>query len=311
MNKIILKIPPRKSKIKIIKNEELIRREFERKLLELEALTQKEQEIPQEPEIIEEEQEEIVVPQPKITYFTETYTISDSNEPIEIDLRRLPDESIPVEEAAKEVQAAYDRGFADGQDSARAIYQAEIQLHTQWIKRFDKIAFELKKAFLKEQQKFNNALINLAIEISRQIIGFAAIESEKLVIEQINKVFSELKDEEVFKIELNPDDINVLKKVKSDIFNYFENNKIDIVSSQNLERGSCILHTSAGIIDGRLSKQLEHIHKALNEATEEVKLDLEATLKESYPDILDTIMPETKPKENNTQDEENQDVPNS
>jgi|YNPMSStandDraft_2_1061718.scaffolds.fasta_scaffold09686_2 flagellar assembly protein FliH len=311
MNKIILKIPPRKSKIKIIKNEELIRREFERKLLELEALTQKEPEVAPESQIIEEVQEEIVVPQPKITYFTETYTISDSNEPIEIDLRRLPDESIPVEEAAKEVQAAYDRGFADGQDSARAIYQAEIQLHTQWIKRFDKIAFELKKAFLQEQQKFNDALIKLALEISRQIIGFTAIESEKLVTEQINRVFSELKDEEIFKIELNPDDLDVLKNVKSNIINFTENNKIEVIANQSLERGSCLLHTSAGIIDGRISTQIKRIQQALIEAAEEIKLDLEATLKESYPDILDTIMPEVKPLENETTDEENQDVPNS
>ncbi len=293
MNKIILKIPRNKQKVKIIKSEEIIRREFERKLLELESLMKAkpvEEEIPEVEEIIGEIEPE---PQPKITYFTETYTISDSNEPIEIDLRRVPDESVPIEEAAKEIQLAYDRGFSDGQDSARAIYQSEIQIHSEWIKRFDKIAFELKKAFFQEQRKFNEGLIRLSIEIARKIVGFAAVESEQLVIEQINKVFNEVKDEEIFKIELNKDDFEVLKKVNSRIFNLTDN-KIEIVASNLLEPGSCVLYTSAGIIDGRISEQLKKLQNALIEAKEQIMLDFESSLKESYPDILDTIMPETK-----------------
>lgn len=310
MNKIILKIPRNKQKVKIIKSEEIIRREFERKLLELESLVKSkpiEEDIPEVEEIIEEPEPE---PQPKVTYFTETYTISDSNEPIEIDLRRVPDESIPIDEAAKEIQAAYDRGFSDGQDSARAIYQSEIQIHTQWIKRFDKIAFELKKAFLQEQRKFNEALINLSVEIARKIIGFAAVESENLVIEQINKVFNEVKDEEIFKIELNQDDFEVLQKVNSKIFSMLDN-KIEIVTSANLEQGDCVLHTSAGIIDGRINEQLKKLQNALIEAKEQIKLDLESTLKESYPDILDTIMPENKEiQEENSELNNNEDETN-
>ncbi|MCX8054920.1 MAG: FliH/SctL family protein [Ignavibacteria bacterium] len=310
MNKIILKIPRNKQKVKIIKSEDIIRREFERKLLELESLVKSKpievEELPEVEEFIGEPEPE---PQPKVTYFTETYTISDSNEPIEIDLRRVPDESIPIEEAAKEIQSAYDKGFSDGQDSARAIYQSEIQIHSQWIKRFDKIAFELKKAFLQEQKKFNEALIDLSIEIARKIMGFAAVESEQLVISQINKVFSEIKDEEIFKIELNKDDFEVLKKVNSQIFNLADS-KIEIVTSNNIEQGSCILHTSAGIIDGRISEQLKKLQNALTEAKEQIKLDLESSLKESYPDILDTIMPETQEIQENSETNNSEDETN-
>lgn len=297
MNQIIVKIPRTKQKIKIIKSEDIIRREFDKKVKELELKFLKDfEEIKKEeiPEIIEEIIEEIVPeePKPKKTFFSEVYTISDSNEPIEIDLRRVPEETITIDEAAKEIQAAYDKGFQDGQDSARAVYETEININAQWIKRFDSIAFKLKQEFLKEQYKFEESVIDLSLLIAQKILSNEAINSENLVINQIQKVFSELTDEEVFKIALNEADYEVLTAIGSDLLSDIPDmEKISIVKSDKVERGGCLVHTSAGIIDARIKTQLDRLNTALLEKRDKLIIEKGRNIPDTYPDILDSIVP--------------------
>ncbi|MDQ1267056.1 MAG: hypothetical protein QG635_2209, partial [Bacteroidota bacterium] len=48
--------------------------------------------------------------------FTEEYTISDKNQPLDISLSNVYELSLPIEEMRKEIQSAYDKGFKDGCD---------------------------------------------------------------------------------------------------------------------------------------------------------------------------------------------------
>lgn len=302
MNQIILKIPRRKQKIKIIKSEEIIRRELDKKLRDLEAkLFQKvEPELPPEPEIIEEE---IVEPEPEVyvpkrTYYTEMFTISDSNQPIEINLSNIPEDTVSIDEAAHQIQAAYNKGFAEGQDTARVIYESEIQIHNEWLKRFDSIAFNLKKQFIKEQNKFENALIDLAVMIADSIISVEATKSKEVVINQVKDAIYELTDDEVFKINISPQDFDVLDAFDSELLKETADSpNLLINKSANVDLGGCTINSSAGIIDARISTQLKRIKIALREALQTKKLS-DASLEDDYPEILDTILPDDKSLKN-------------
>ncbi len=301
MNQIIVKIPRRKQKIKIISNEEIIRREFDSKIKELEAkylLPKKEI----ESEILykdsREGEESKETAAPRRTYFTEIFTISDSNEPIEINLQNVPGETISIDEAATQIQLAYERGITDGHDSARAIYETEIQLNSQWIKRFDSIAFKLKKEFIREMRQFEDNLSGLAVKIAERIIDSKIDETSDMVISQIRKAIRQIDDDEIFKIMLNEIDYEILAGIGSDLFDDLgASGEIPLVKSKKIERGGCVLHTSAGTIDAQITTQLAKLKESLQAAHTQNVVSRETTISPDYPDILDTIMPDSSAEE--------------
>lgn len=269
MNQIILKIPRKKQKLRIIRNEEIIRSEFDRKVKEIEQkllqekLSELEKLIVPEPEIeiIEE-----VVPEPKQTIYTEVFTISDSNQPIEISLSNIPEESVPLEEAKSQIQAAYDKGFEEGQDSLRATFEAEIDLHQRWIKRFDELSRELRSQFRNEIIKLQSSVIPLSITIANHILTYES-QTSLIVVDQVKKAIGELDNEEIMKIIINPADFNVLDQIKSELIEDKDLIKnMSIVPDDSIEKGSCMLITAAGTIDARFSVQLERLKKILVEA---------------------------------------------
>jgi len=297
MNQITLKIPKNKQKVKIIKSSEIIHSELIRKLAELEDKHKKsllELALIKEHTIEETSEIDIIedVQKPKRTIYTEVFTISDSNQPIEITLSNIPEQSVSIDDAVEHIQKAYDQGFTDGQQSARVIFESEIALHAEWIKRFDSIAFALKKEFLKEQRKFEDSLIELSCIIAEKILEDKIERDKHFIINQIRRAFEELNNDEIYKIILSNDDFEVLSQVESDLIkDIIENDQVVITKSSKLEKGSCTLDTSAGIIDARIANQLSRLKDSLLITSDERREERERTISDEYPAILDSIIP--------------------
>ena len=263
MQKIIVHIPRRKQKVRIIRTEDLINKEISNLPVwedEVEDII----DIPEpEPEPIPEPEPE--EPKPVRTVFTETFVITESNQPIEISLQNIPqEESLPVSEVLIEVQSAYDRGFVDGQDSSNAAYQSEIGKYKDWIRRIDKLTNNLKNKFLHQLESLEKAIVPISIMVAEHIINEQIDSKSNIVINQVKKAIRQIGDEDIFKIILHPDDIEILSEVKSDLVS--EPSKIrnvEISADASVEKGFCILNTSAGIIDARLSNQINKLRNTL------------------------------------------------
>ncbi len=292
MQKIVVKIPRRKQKIRIIRTDELINKELKNR-----SLWHEEEEIIATPEVDNDIIEEIEpeLPVSVRTVFTETFVITDSNQPIEISLKNIPlEESLPVSEVMVEVQSAYDKGFNDGQESSIAAYQSEISKYKEWIKRIDNLTRNLKKKFLIEVESLEKSLIPISIMIAEKIISSEISVNGEVVINQVKNALQSIGDEQIHKITLNPDDIDILKEVKSDLVSDPSKIKnVEITGDASIERGFCVLSTGAGIIDAKLSTQLTKMSKALKEVMSQpmvkqgIMTEKEANLGDLYADLYD------------------------
>ncbi|MGA2296457.1 MAG: FliH/SctL family protein, partial [FCB group bacterium] len=79
-----------------------------------------------------------------------------------------------------------------------------------------------------------------------------------------------LDDEIIFKINLNPADVETLRGAKSTLVS--DSSRIEnceIVPDSSVERGFCVLSSSVGIVDARLRTQLDMLKKSLLDAVKE------------------------------------------
>ncbi len=275
MGSIVLKIPRGRQKVRILRSEEAIRQEIERRTyLEAGLLREAEPEpLPEEAEIpivedLEPEAEPVQAPAaPGKSVYTEIYTISDSNQPLEIDLTNVHDHEQVIGSIQEEVQSAYDRGFNDGQEAAKAAMNSEMDNYATWINKFETLSAELNSEHLDETRNLTNQLVPLAVMIAEQILRHEISTNGELLVEQIQNALEALDDEAVYKIFINPADMEILQKAKSRLTHDPARLEKTLISpNPAVDRGTCVLSTSSGTIDARLRTQIERSRRVLEAA---------------------------------------------
>lgn len=285
MKKVTVKIPRRKQRLKIVRSQELLNKqiELERKAQEQELIKQTVMKEPEPDEI------EIPVKRPK-TLYTEYFTISDSNQPIQISLSNIPPESISVHEAKIEIQRSYDKGFVDGKETSDAEYRAEIIKYEDWIKRIDSVILEIKDKFLHEARKFEEIIIDTSLMIATEILGHEIDKDTELIIKQVKNAIASLDDDEIFSIHLHPDDVEMLESVKSNLTDDRKRmDNVKIVPDRSIDKGGCIIRSIAGSIDARIKTQLDNAKRLLQKSLEDQTID-ENDMRESAVDLDDKSM---------------------
>ncbi len=279
MSEIILKLPKRRNRVRIISNPDNLQELFRKK---------SEQIITEVPEIVTdiiEEEPEVVLKEVK-TQFIHKFVLNDKNKPIQINLSKLPKPSISIEDARIEVQSAYDNGFKDGQESTIAIYESEISHYKDMILSIESVIENLKKSYLKEINKFEEKLIDTSITVSEYVLGKEISLDNNSVVNTVKRVLEELQDEKVFQIQMHPNDYQTLFKLKSKLFtNQGVAKSVELIIDSKVEEGGAIIISSAGTIDARISSQLNKIKHTLVESLaikEEADFN---TMKEEYESL--------------------------
>lgn len=270
MGEIILKIRRKRRKVTIIRDEERLNREIANINDYYQRVTGTKPHPTHKPESEQSEEEKKSIKKSKRTIFTQTFTISNSNQPIQINLDKIPEEQIGIEEAKIEVQNAYDKGFTDGQEASNAAYQNEINTYKNWIKNIDSVVRNLRSDYVRELAKLENAVTELSIMIASHIIDREAVADSNVVIKQVRKAIAKLDDEEIFKILVNPDDFEILQSAKSDLISDKSRiEKVVISPDRSIEHGGCILITSAGTINATIATQLDKLYDELLDVVEQ------------------------------------------
>lgn len=206
-----------------------------------------------------------------ISAFYDEFTISDSKKPIAISLKNVrTEDELPLKEIQKEIQNAYNKGFADGQDVAKTTLEADIEKYSSWIKNFDTVANELKSSYNSEINKFKEALSSVAIIIAENIINSEISQNKNLITKNFENIFKQFEDEDIFKIKIHPENLAILEEVSSSLISRRSGKQdIEIVADDSVDKFSCVLETSAGTIDTRVKIQLEKIVSKMNQQIEE------------------------------------------
>jgi flagellar biosynthesis/type III secretory pathway protein FliH len=266
MSEIILKLPRKRNRVKIVRNSDEIDKFLDNRISNSITGYRKKGSVKDllNKNIFESDSEERL--NDNKTIYTHKFVISESNQPYQISLSNIPLSSIPLKEAKIEVQSAYDRGFLDGNEASGAAYQEEINTHKSWIKSIDSLVKAMKSQFIKETSLFRDEVIPVAIMIAEHIIAHEITKDNSIIIEQVKKAINSLYEDKIIRISVNPEDVNILSNVKSDLLS--DKSKIEgvvITADSSIARGGCILYTDAGVVDARVKTQLEKIRDSLTE----------------------------------------------
>lgn len=262
MQKVTIKIPRNKQKLRIIRSQDVLNRQVDERLRIEEEERLKSLFVPEpEPDEVEIEHK------PKRAQYTEYFTISNYNQPIQISLKNIPPESITVGEAQIEIQRAYDEGYNDGKETTDSEYKAEILKYEDWIRKIDSVVLEIKDKYLKEIKVFEDIIVSTSVMIASEILKRDISKDSEIVIDQVKAAISAIEDEVILSIHLNPAEVEIIEQAKSvltDDKKKLEN--VKIVPNKSVERGGCILKSNAGNIDARIAIQLANISAILKKS---------------------------------------------
>lgn len=205
--------------------------------------------------------------------FVAYFTISNLNKPIDINLEKVKKIEYEREELQKQVQEAYDKGFEDGQQATQMALTEEFNKLENWVRRIDKVTDELIKEFSNKIRELKNAIVPISIEVAEQILRAEVKIKPELVENQIAKALEIIDNEKIFNIRLNPDDIEILEKIQSNLLSHPKLEGVEIIPDPTISQGGCIIETEVGQIDATFQSQLNKIQTLLSNVITSVEED--------------------------------------
>ena len=176
-------------------------------------------------------------------------------------IRRRYDELIKKMKAAhkekiEEVRVqAYAKGKNDGlNEGHQSVEQALTDLE-----EYTKKLVENEKNFLRYAEKH---VVTLAVAVAKRILGREVETDKMIVVHSVQEALGQVADKASISIKVNHEDYdNILKhrKALQEIDRNFP--ELEFIKDDKISRGGCIIQTRTGMIDGRLTSQLEEIER--------------------------------------------------
>ncbi len=120
----------------------------------------------------------------------------------------------------------------------------------------------------KEQVVANleNHIVDITFLITRKIVKNLTDNDEKLVKRNILSSLKEIKGEINITVQVNSEDLSLVKEHKEEIFANLKNlDNVKIMESPLVERGGCMIETDYSLIDARIATQLNKIEESIRE----------------------------------------------
>ena len=165
---------------------------------------------------------------------------------------------LAAKRAATEIRLAaekkgYDEGLARGE-----------QKIAEQIKNLAEILRRLLSLQEKLTQKYEQQVINLAIEIARKIVQREISLTPEIIFTMAKQAIAEMPHESPMTLKLHPEDYQVLKDKLPLLAQEFELlGELRLVASDTVERGGCLLETPAGRVDASLESQFAAVKDTL------------------------------------------------
>lgn len=170
-----------------------------------------------------------------------------------------------VEQVQQEVQAAYDRGFAEGQEVASAVLETELRSLTERIRNLDGAILELHRQYAEAIAQVDRTALDLAVTIANAILGYEAQRSIECVLAQAQAALAQYHGKDAVTIRLHPTSLQALKDAGNPLATSSSSPTIRLVADPTVEVGGCILETALGTFDAQLRTQLENARRMLAE----------------------------------------------
>jgi flagellar assembly protein FliH len=164
-------------------------------------------------------------------------------------------------EAVRIKKEAFEKGYEEGM--AKAAHEGKVYI-SDAVKSLSALIKELasfKKALLEDAEK---QLAKLSVLIANKIILSKLDEDDEIIVNVAKKAIKALVDRETLTINLNPKDVEVMKREKVSLMQEIDGiKKLTIIEDESILRGGCYIETESSEVDARIDKQLGIIDKTL------------------------------------------------
>ena len=157
-------------------------------------------------------------------------------------------------------QTAYERGQRDGE---RALSEQLLQQRHEMSELQRGVLESLRGVVPQVMSAAQTALIHLALESAEKIVAGLPI-SPELVEAVVREALHQVEETAEIAIQLNPEDLALLRKHNSPILNGVpEAGPLRFTSSADVTRGGCLVQTRFGLIDARRETKMEQLRQSL------------------------------------------------
>lgn len=146
-------------------------------------------------------------------------------------------------------------GFNKGKEEVERLID---RLHTIFNAAIDK-----RKVIVESTEK---QLVDLVMLIARKVVKVISEAERKVVIENIKEALKKVRGETEITIRVNTEDLDLTTKNKKRFISLMENlEQIIVEEDSRVDPGGCIIETSFGDIDARISTQLNVLEEKIRE----------------------------------------------
>lgn len=175
-----------------------------------------------------------------------------------------------LERARAEGEAAgYEAGFQKGHSDAMEQVLAEaLEPHKELLEKLAPKWAEQVTRFGEERGRLledaRRELLSLAIELARRVVRRSIELDETVCVEQVAEAIELLGCPSSLRLTISPQDRPVLEAALPGLLERARlTDGVDLVESEDLERGDCVISTPEGSVDSRIETQLVRIADAL------------------------------------------------
>jgi type III secretion protein L len=169
-----------------------------------------------------------------------------------------------VDEALDRAKAVADATVEQAKRDARELREeAREQGRAEGM---DEVLAQLAKARREYEELLAGAeqdMLDMAFRLARRIIGEAIEVEPERVRQMVANVLGHARGKREIVVQVAPADLEVLEASSGEFSSQVDGVRVYFEAEPALERGSCVIQTETGHIDGRIETQLETLKRAL------------------------------------------------
>jgi flagellar biosynthesis/type III secretory pathway protein FliH len=176
----------------------------------------------------------------------------------DIRLSTISDPNVSSAQKHELEQAAYGR-----RDAEKALSEQLLRQRSELLELHRGVIESLRTTVPRLAKETEGALIELALEAAKKVVANAPI-SQQSVEAVVHEALSQLEEKAEITVQLNPDDLALLRKHNSPILEGLsDTGPMRFTSSTEVTRGGCLVHTRFGLLDARRETKLEQLRQSL------------------------------------------------
>jgi flagellar biosynthesis/type III secretory pathway protein FliH len=107
--------------------------------------------------------------------------------------------------------------------------------------------------------------VELALALAEKIVGAALDVRPELVVEIVTGALRRSVERDRLVVEVNPDDVELVRASVTEAADRLGVGRLEVVAERRVARGGCVVRTSEGEIDARISEQLDRAGELLRD----------------------------------------------